>query len=55
MRRDKKISNLFSFLFVSDDAAQFAANAESEIVTLQQQMHGGTKEKLFALKTSQVR
>ena len=41
MRRDKKISNLFSFLFVSDDAAQFAANAESEIVMVQQQFDKG--------------
>ena len=41
MRRDKKISNLFSFLFVSDDAAQFAANAESEIVMVQQRFDKG--------------
>ena len=42
----KKISNLFF-----DDAAhQSAANAESEIVV---QME--TKDKLFALKTSQVK
>ena len=47
---EKKISNLF-FLFVPDDAAhQSPANAESGIVV---QME--TKDKLFALKTSQVK
>ena len=54
MRRDKKISNLFSFLFVSDDAAQFAANAESEEIVVQIETIP-TKEKLFALKTSRVK
>ena len=53
LSRGKKISNLLSFLFVSEDAAQSAANAESEIGVQIETIR--TKEKLFALKTSQVR
>ena len=56
LRRCKKISNLFSFLFVSEDAAQSAANAESEIVVVQME-NNPNKGETFCTKnvSSQMR